>query len=75
MSKISDGNIKMGTRIKEQMITFHKFEASSKEQFDELMKVMNYMEEEKKKKDKLKAELRNIKGPKKNLAWKKKLNI
>lgn len=55
--------------------TFHKFEASSKEQFDELMKVMNHMEEQKNREDKLKEELRNIKGPKKNIAWKKEQTL
>lgn len=71
MSKISDGNIKMGPRIREQMSTFHKFEATSLEQFTELIKVMNHMKEEKNREDKLKNELRNVKGPKKKLTWKK----
>ena len=50
----------------------HKFEATSREQFEELMKVMNHMSEEKAKEEKLKEELRKIKGPKKKLEWKKK---
>ena len=71
MSEISDGNIKMGPGIREQISTFHKFEETSLKQFTELMKVMDYMAEEKKRENKLKDELRNVKGPKKKLAWKK----
>jgi len=71
MSEISDGNIKMGPGIREQMSTLHKFEATSLEQFTELMKVMNYLQEETKRENKLKDELRNVKGPKKKLTWKK----
>ena len=71
MSEISDGNIKMGPGIREQMSTFRKFEATSREQFDELMKVMNHMKEETRREKKLKDKLRNVKGPKKKLTWKK----
>ena len=71
MSEISDGNIKMGTGIREQISTFHKFQETSLEQFIKLMEVMDCMAEEKKRENKLKDELRNVKGPKKKLAWKK----
>ena len=39
------------------------------------MKVMNHMSEEKAKEEKLKEELRKIKGPKKKLEWKKKQTL
>lgn len=71
MSEISDGNVKTGPGIREQISSLHKFKETSLEQFTELMKIMDYMAEEKKREDKLKDELRNIKGPKKKLAWKK----
>jgi len=72
MSGISDGNIKIGTGLREQMSTFRKFEETSLEQFTELMKAMDYVSKEKAKEDKLKDELRNLKGPKKKLEWEKK---
>lgn len=71
MSEISDGNIKMGPGIRKQMSTFRKFEETSRGQFDELMKVMSHLKEETKRENKLKDELRNVKGPKKKLTWKK----
>jgi len=70
MSKISDGGFSMGPGLSEQMSTFHKFEATSLEQFKELMKVLDHMSGEKIKEQKLKDELRNLKGPKKELKWK-----
>lgn len=73
MSEISDGNIKMGPGIREQMSTFHKFEATSREQFEELIKVMNHLQEETKRENKSKDELRNLKGPKKEVVMEEKI--
>lgn len=74
MSAIHEGGFDMGLGLREQLSkgSLHKFEATSREQFEELMKVMNHMNDEKAKEDKLKAELKNLRGPKKNLLWKTK---
>jgi dynactin complex subunit len=73
MSAIHEGGYSMGPGLREQMNTknVHKFEATSREQFEELMKAMKTMQEDTLRENKLKEELRNLKGPKKNLSWKK----
>lgn len=73
MSAIHEGGFDMGLGLREQLSkgSLHKFEATSREQFEELMKVMSHLQEETKRENKLKEELRNLKGPKKSLVWKK----
>jgi hypothetical protein len=73
MSAIHEGGFDMGPGLREQLSkgSLHKFEATSREQFEELMKVMSHLQEETKRENKLKEELRNLKGPKKSLVWKK----
>lgn len=73
MSSLHEGGDYTGPGLRTQLNskTLHKFEATSREQFEELMKVMNHLQEETKRENKLKDELRNLKGPKKKLSWKK----
>lgn len=73
MSELHEGGYYTGPGLRTQLNSksLHKFEATSREQFEELMKVMNHLQEETKRENKLKDELRNVKGPKKKLAWKK----
>jgi hypothetical protein len=49
----------------------HKFEPISRKEFEELTKVMDHVQKEHEKEQRLKDELKNIKGPKKKLEWKK----
>jgi hypothetical protein len=73
MSAIHDGGLNMGLGLIEQVNrnSVHKFEATSREQFEDIMKALKTMQEDVLKENKLKEKLRNLKGPKKNLSWKK----
>lgn len=73
MSELHEGGGYTGSGLKTQLDkkSLIKYQATSIKQFEELMKVMNYLEEETNRENKLKDELRNVKGPKKKLTWKK----
>jgi cell envelope opacity-associated protein A len=71
MIKLREEKLKTDKGIIKQMDTLLKFKTPLREEFDELMKVMNHMQEVERKKIQLKEELKKLKGPKKNLLWKK----
>lgn len=71
MIKTSDEKLALSPGLREQLKSshLHKFEMMSRDKFQDLMMEINLFNE--REEEKLKKELKNIKGSKKKLIWKK----